>query len=85
VLVSTGLLFLYSAGAIVAPVLAAALMRLFGPGALYAQNALLHLALAAFALWRYVTFAPGLRPINRAEASADAQPAASESEASLSP
>jgi MFS family permease len=52
VLVSTALLFLYCAGAIIAPTTAAALIRLFGPGALYGQNALLHLALAAFALWR---------------------------------
>jgi len=54
VLVSTGLLFLYCAGAIVAPTLAATLMRIFGPGALYAQNATAHAALAVFALSRLV-------------------------------
>ena len=51
-LVSAGLLFLYCAGAIIAPALAAALMRVFGPGALYAQNAVAHLILAAFVLSR---------------------------------
>jgi MFS family permease len=54
VLVSTGLLFLYCAGAIIGPIVAAALMRDGRPGMLYAQNAVLHLGLAAFALWRYV-------------------------------
>jgi MFS family permease len=61
VLVSTGLLFLYCAGAIIGPTVAAALMRDGGPGALYAQNATLHLGLAAFALWRYVKHARGAR------------------------
>jgi MFS family permease len=58
VLVSTGLLFLYCAGAILAPTLAAGLMRVFGPGALYAQNATAHVILAAFALYRFVGFQP---------------------------
>jgi MFS family permease len=51
-LVSSGMLFLYCVGAILAPTIAAFMMRLFGPSALFAQNALVHLALAAFALWR---------------------------------
>jgi MFS family permease len=50
VLISAGLLFIYCGGAIVGPALAAILMRAFGPGALYGQNAIAHLALAAFAL-----------------------------------
>jgi MFS family permease len=50
VLVSSGLLFIYSVGAIGGPALAAVLMRSFGPGALYAQNAAAHLLLAIFAL-----------------------------------
>jgi len=56
--VSTGLLFLYCAGAIVAPTLAASLMRIFGPGALYAQNAAAHIVLAAFALSAFVGYWP---------------------------
>jgi MFS family permease len=52
--VSQSMLFLYCVGAIVAPTLAAALMRAFGPAALFAQNTFLHLGLAAFALWRIV-------------------------------
>ncbi len=51
-LISSSMLFLYCIGAIVAPALAAAMMRLFGPSALFAQNALVHLGLAAFTLWR---------------------------------
>ncbi|WP_158818129.1 MFS transporter [Methylocapsa sp. S129] len=51
-LVSSGMLFLYCIGAILAPTIAAFMMRLFGPSALFAQNGLIHLALAAFALWR---------------------------------
>ena len=51
-LISSSMLFLYCVGAIVAPALAAAMMRLFGPSALFAQNALVHLGLAAFTLWR---------------------------------
>jgi MFS family permease len=50
VLISSGLLFVYCIGAIAGPALAAVLMRAFGPGALYAQNAGAHLVLAAFAL-----------------------------------
>ena len=51
-LISSSMLFLYCVGAIAAPALAAAMMRLFGPSALFAQNALVHLGLAAFTLWR---------------------------------
>jgi hypothetical protein len=84
--VSTGLLFLYCAGAIIAPTLAAALMRVFGPGALYAQNAILHVALAAFALWRYVAFAREDRAsVRQNERAAQIPSAAPESEAPLSP
>jgi hypothetical protein len=53
-LVSSGLLFLYCVGAILAPALAANLMRLYGPATLFAQNGLVHLALAAFTLWRFL-------------------------------
>jgi hypothetical protein len=66
VLVSTGLLFLYCAGAILAPTIAAAMVRVFGPGALFAQNGVLHVALAGFALWRYVVRAGDGRPARAA-------------------
>ena len=52
VTVSSGLLFLYCAGAILAPVLAAALMAQFGTAALFWQNGATHAALAGYALWR---------------------------------
>ncbi len=55
VLISAGLLFIYCIGAIVAPALASLLMRQFGPSALFAQSALVHAAIAAFALWRLVS------------------------------
>jgi MFS family permease len=51
-LVSSSMLFLYCIGAILAPTFAASMMRVFGPSALFAQNSLIHLALALFALWR---------------------------------
>ena len=54
VLISAGLLFIYCIGAIVAPALASLLMREFGPSALFAQSAVVHFAVAAFALWRLV-------------------------------
>lgn len=54
VTVSAGLLFLYCIGAIVAPAAASLTMRWFGPSALFAQNAVLHLAIAGFALWRLI-------------------------------
>jgi MFS family permease len=67
-LISSSMLFLYCIGAILAPALAAAMMRLFGPSSLFAQNALVHLGLAAFTLWRVLirraspAAAPAVRP-----------------------
>jgi uncharacterized transporter YbjL len=55
VLISAGLLFIYCIGAIVAPALASLLMRQFRPSALFAQGALVHAAIAAFALWRLIS------------------------------
>jgi MFS family permease len=52
VAISASMLFLYCIGAILAPALASLLMRRYGPSALFAQGALVHGALAAFALWR---------------------------------
>jgi len=51
VLVSAGLLFVYCIGAIAAPPLASLAMHAFGPSALFAQNAIVHGALAGFAVW----------------------------------
>jgi MFS family permease len=60
ILISVGLLFIYCVAAIAAPAIASVLMRSFGPRALFLQNAYVHLAIAAFALWRLVT-QPGKR------------------------
>ena len=54
VVVSSGLLFIYCVGAIVAPALASLLMRAFGPSALFAQSGVAHAAVVAFALWHFV-------------------------------
>ena len=52
VLVSSALLFVYCLGAIAAPPLASVMMRHFGAGALFWQNAACHAALAGFAIFR---------------------------------
>ena len=54
VFISVGLLFIYCVAAIVAPAVASVLMRDFGPQALFLQNAFVHVAIAAFALWRLI-------------------------------
>lgn len=61
VAVSSGMLFLYCVGAIVAPVLASALMTRWGPTALFVQNATTHAALAGFTVWRVGVRARGAR------------------------
>ena len=53
--ISVGLLFIYCIAAIAAPAIASVLMRGFGPQALFLQNAYVHMAVAAFALWSLVT------------------------------
>ena len=57
IFISVGLLFIYCVAAIVAPAIASVLMKDFGPQTLFVQNAYVHLAIAALALWR--SFAPG--------------------------
>jgi MFS family permease len=57
-LISSGMLFLYCLGAILAPTVASLAMRAFGPSTLFAQNALVHFALAAFTLWRVLRKGP---------------------------
>jgi len=51
IFISVGLLFIYCVAAIVAPAIASVLMKDFGPQALFLQNAYVHLAIAALALW----------------------------------
>jgi hypothetical protein len=43
-------------------------MRQFGPGALFAQGAIVHLAIAAFALWRLASDLGAGRPAPRRDA-----------------
>jgi MFS family permease len=54
VFISVGLLFIYCVAAIAAPAIASVLMKDFGPRMLFVQNAYVHLAIAALALWRLV-------------------------------
>ena len=46
------MLFLYCVGAIVMPAVGSTLMGWFGPSALFVQNALVHVLLAGFIVWR---------------------------------
>jgi MFS family permease len=52
IFISVGLLFIYCVAAIAAPALASVLMKDFGPRMLFVQNAYVHTAVAALALWR---------------------------------
>ena len=52
VTVSSGMLFIYCTGAILAPILTSSLMTRFGVQVLFAQNALMHILLVAFVVWR---------------------------------
>ena len=54
IVISVGLLFIYCVAAVAAPAIASGLMRDFGPQTLFLQNACVHAAIAAFALWRWV-------------------------------
>ncbi len=51
IFISVGLLFIYCVAAIAAPAVASVLMKDFGPQTLFLQNAYVHLAIAALALW----------------------------------
>ncbi len=53
--ISVGLLFIYCVAAIAAPAIASVLMKTFGPQALFLQNAYVHMAIAATALWSLFT------------------------------
>src|SRR6202042_996591 len=52
IFISVGLLFIYCVAAIAAPAVASVLMKDFGPRMLFLQNAYVHMAVAALALWR---------------------------------
>ena len=52
IFISVGLLFIYCVAAIAAPALASVLMKDFGPRMLFIQNAYVHTAVSALALWR---------------------------------
>jgi hypothetical protein len=54
VFISVGLLFIYCVAAVAAPAIASVLMKDFGPRMLFIQNAYVHIAIAALALWRLV-------------------------------
>lgn len=64
VVVSSGLLFIYCIGAIVAPALASLLMRVFGPSALFAQSGVAHTAVVIFAIWHFVADSAARRVAN---------------------
>jgi len=66
IFISVGLLFLYCAAAIASPAVASLMMKHFGPQALFIQNAYVHMAVAAVALWRRMA-APGRTPASPAE------------------
>jgi MFS family permease len=65
IFVSVGLLFVYCLAAIAAPAVASVLMKDFGPQSLFIQNAYVHIAIAAFALWRVIV-EPGSRRARQA-------------------
>ena len=51
IFISVGLLFIYCVAAVAAPAIASVMMKDFGPQALFLQNAYVHMAVAALALW----------------------------------
>ena len=59
VFISVGLLFIYCVAAIAAPAVASILMKNLGPKMLFVQNAYVHLAIAALALWRIIVSPKG--------------------------
>ncbi len=52
ILISAGMLFFWSVGAISGPVVASALMQFYGPSALFVFTSIVHAALVAVTLWR---------------------------------
>jgi MFS family permease len=92
--VSSGLLLVYGAGAVLGPVVASGAIVGFGPDGLFGTTAAVHLLLIAFVLWRrrvreappmeaHVTFVEALQATNTASATFDIEthPLASEKRA----
>lgn len=74
VMVSSGLLFFYCVGAIVAPAIGSGLMSSFGESSLFGMNFLLHLSLAGFTLWRMLRRAAAIPAPRPEDAAAGAGP-----------
>ncbi len=66
VAVSSTLLFLYCIGAITGPVLASFLMARYGDPMLFVHNAVVHLIMVAFVVWRVIVRAPAA-PVEKPE------------------
>ena len=56
--ISSGLLLVFGAGAIVGPFAASIIMSMTGPAGLFVFTAPIHIALAGFAVWRMIRRAP---------------------------
>ena len=61
--ISVGLLFIYCVAAIASPAIASVMMRDFGPQALFVQNAIVHVAIAACALWGVARYPAAARRV----------------------
>lgn len=61
VAISSTLLFLYCAGAVIGPLLASSLMAHFGQAMLFVHNAAAHLLIVLFVAWRIVVRQPAQR------------------------
>jgi MFS family permease len=58
IFISVGLLFIYCVAAIASPAIASVMMQDFGPRTLFLQNTVVHLAIAAYAIWRLIAAPP---------------------------
>lgn len=56
--VATGLLLIYTFGAVIGPLVASQMLQMIGPGALFAWTAGVHAVLMAYAAWRMTRRAP---------------------------
>jgi MFS family permease len=65
--ISATLLLLFCAGAIIGPITASEVMKLLGPGGLFWHNAAVHIALAAFVIYRISRRPPATRAADEAD------------------
>jgi MFS family permease len=65
VVVSSTLLFAYCVGAVIGPIVAAALMQWLGDRALFVHNAAVHAGLAGFVIWRMLDKPPPPRQVDQ--------------------